>query len=123
MQFQQGDDVIKKKIFDVYLSSTSRINSWDLVDVSAATIVGGWLVNPPLLKQLSQSPSLWERRIAIVATLAFIRRGDPLMTFEIADVFMNDREDLIHKATGWMLRYAIEHYSPVERQRWLLGKV
>jgi 3-methyladenine DNA glycosylase AlkD len=153
MQFAKGDERVRCAIFDAYLASASRMNNWDLVDTSAPTIVGEWLVDRDrrMLYRLAKSKLLWERRIAIVATYAFIRRGDSSTTFVIADLVMSDREDLMHKATGWMLRevgkrcgrnvlvqylkprysqmprtmlrYAIEHFPAVERRRWLLGKV
>ena len=105
-QFERADEAGQKRIFDFYLASTRRINNWDLVDVSAPQIAGGWLAErsrKPLLK-LAKSASLWERRTAIVATLHFIRRGDFGETLTIAEMLLGDRHDLIHKATGWMLR-------------------
>lgn len=153
VQWRNADERTQKAIFDSYLANAARVNNWDLVDVSAPTIVGEWLVERDrrVLHRLAKSKLLWERRIAIVATFAFIRRADPSATFAIADIVMQDTEDLMHKATGWMLRevgkrcgqatlveylslryhrmprtmlrYAIEHFPPVERRRWLLGKV
>lgn len=107
-QFERGDEDTQKRIYDFYLARTARINNWDLVDVSAPQIVGGWLAarsRKPLLK-LARSQSLWERRISIVATLQFIRRQDFADTLTIAEMLLKDRHDLIHKATGWMLREA-----------------
>ena len=93
-------------IFRLYLSHTNRINNWDLVDVSAANVVGAHLEErsrKPLYR-LAKSKSLWERRIAIVATLPFIRRNDFGDTLAIARLLLADKHDLIHKACGWMLR-------------------
>jgi 3-methyladenine DNA glycosylase AlkD len=106
--FQRGEEADRRAIYAFYLANTRFINNWDLVDASAEHIVGGWLKDrsrAPLTK-LARSQSLWERRIAIVATLSFIRAGDVDETFRIVDLLMDDRHDLIHKAAGWMLREA-----------------
>lgn len=107
-QYQRGDELVRQKIFDFYLSQTKRINNWDLVDTSAYHIVGTHLLNSDwsLLKKLAKSKSLWERRISMVATLAFIRKGNLKPTFEIAKLLLQDEHDLMHKAVGWMLREA-----------------
>lgn len=97
-----------KRLYDLYLRRTDRINNWDLVDTSCRDIIGGYLIDKsrqPLYK-LARSKSLWERRIAIVSTWQFIRVGDVEDTFKIAKILLGDKEDLIHKATGWMLREA-----------------
>lgn len=102
------DDAARRRIYDFYLSRTARINNWDLVDVSAPGVVGGWLADrsrAPLLT-LARSRVLWERRIAMVATLHFMRQGDLDDAFRIAGILLNDPHDLIHKAVGWMLRVA-----------------
>ncbi len=131
-----------------------RINNWDLIDTSCPLIIGTYLLtqSDPLitLQQLAQSKSLWERRAAIMATLAFIRSGNPEPTLTIAKTLLKDTHDLIHKATGWMLRevgkqcsqqilrgyldanaaimprtalrYAIEHLSPDVRQLYMQRK-
>lgn len=95
-----------KYIYDLYLKSTKYINNWDLVDLTAPKIVGGYLLDKPIdiLFKLAKSKSLWERRIAILATFAFIYKGDPQPTLQIAVMLLHDNEDLIHKAVGWMLR-------------------
>jgi 3-methyladenine DNA glycosylase AlkD len=105
-QFDKSDPVGRQAIHDLYLSRTEHINNWDLVDVSAPTIVGGHLVDRDRapLDRLASSTRLWERRISIVATGYFIRRGEFSDTFRIAERLLSDREDLIHKAVGWMLR-------------------
>ena len=108
-QFQRSkEDADWRAIYEFYLSQAGRINNWDLVDVSAPGVVGRWLAersHAPLLK-LARSPLLWERRIAIVATLHFMRQGDLDTTFRVADILLTDEHDLIHKAVGWMLRVA-----------------
>src|SRR5205085_2040230 len=130
---------------DIYLANTRFVNSWDLVDVSARDLVGVYLENrsrKPLYR-FAKSANLWERRVAIVATHHFIRKDDFADTLAIAELLLDDDEDLIHKAVGWMLRelgardrtaleaflrqhharmprtalrYAIEHFAPAERQ-------
>lgn len=89
-----------------YLENRAGINNWDLVDTSAEHILGRWLFDKPrdLLFELARSKSLWDRRIAILSTFHFIRRGDFGTTLELAKMLLNDDEDLIHKAVGWMLR-------------------
>ena len=151
-RFERGDARTRRRIFDAYLASTAFINNWDLVDASAGQIVGQWLAsrNRSRLSRLARSSSVWERRIAMVATFAFIRAGDFETTFRIADALMSDDHDLIHKATGWMLRevgkrdgtalrrflapryrtmprtalrYAIERFPESDRKRYLSGQV
>jgi 3-methyladenine DNA glycosylase AlkD len=101
-------EVRKKELFDLYLRRHDRINNWDLVDRSAPYVIGGYLFDKPrdILYKLARSNSLWERRTAIVSTGYFIRQGDVADTFKIAEILLNDDQDLIHKATGWMLREA-----------------
>src|SRR6266542_3914173 len=93
-------------IYRLYLGHTDRINNWDLVDVSAANVVGAHLEerNRKPLYRLAKSKSLWERRIAMVATLHFIRRNQFEDTLAISKVLLGDKHDLIHNACGWMLR-------------------
>jgi 3-methyladenine DNA glycosylase AlkD len=104
----KGDEAHRKAVYDLYLGNTARVNNWDLVDVSAPAIVGGYLRDRSRepLAGLAMSASLWERRIAIVATQHFIRLGELGDTFAVARLLLADGEDLIHKATGWMLREA-----------------
>jgi len=101
-------EVRKKALFDLYLRRHDRINNWDLVDRSAPYVVGGYLFDKPrdILYKLARSDSLWKRRTAIVSTGYFIRQDDVADTFKIAELLLNDDQDLIHKATGWMLREA-----------------
>lgn len=106
--FKRGDDKRKEGIYDLFMNSTTNINNWDLVDSSAPYIAGVWLYGrdrTPLYK-FAVSNNLWERRIAIIATQYFIRRNDFTDTLGIAEILLEDREDLIHKAVGWMLREA-----------------
>jgi 3-methyladenine DNA glycosylase AlkD len=108
----------RKDLFELYVRRHDRINTWDLVDRSAPYVVGGYLFDKPrtILYKLARSKNMPERRTAIVSTGYFIRQGDIDDTFKIAEILLDDEEDLIHKATGWMLRAA----GDVDRQR-LLG--
>ncbi len=103
--YEKGDEA-KKDIFDFYISNTQYINNWDLVDMSAEYIVGDYIYNKnkDILYRLAKSESLWERRIAIVSTFRFIKNGKFDETLKIAELLLNDRHDLMHKAAGWMLR-------------------
>lgn len=150
--FAEGDDSVKKKIYDLYLSKTKYINNWDLVDLSAPNIVGSYLMDKSrkLLYTLAKSPDLWERRIAILSTFAFIKQNDHCDSLKIASMLLSDEHDLIHKAGGWMLRevgkrdlsaeerflkqyykkmprtmlrYAIERFPEAKRKKYLNGKV
>ncbi len=105
-QFNKGDEEKKEQIFRLYLKHTAFINNWDLVDLSADKIVGAHLYGKPrdLLYRLAQSQNLWERRISIIATFHFIKQGRYEETLAVASLLVRDREDLIHKAVGWMLR-------------------
>lgn len=105
-QYERAPDETKSRIYNLYLNNTSAINNWDLVDLSAPHIVGQHLMNKDrtVLKRLSRSANLWERRIAIVATHRFIRNDQFQDTLDIAGMLLNDKHDLIHKAVGWMLR-------------------
>lgn len=95
---------------DRYLAAVyrGRVNNWDLVDASSEFILGEWLVDRDraLLTRLADSPSLWERRVAMLATFAFLKHGDASTTLDLAERLLADREDLMHKAVGWMLREA-----------------
>jgi hypothetical protein len=143
----------RKELFDLYIRRHDRINNWDLVDRSAIYVVGAYLLNKPrnILYKLARSKNIWERRTAIVSTGYFLKEGETDDTFKIAEILVNDDEDLIHKAAGgWlreagkkdpqrllaflnnhaatmprtMLRYAIEHLSGKQRGFYLgLNKV
>lgn len=108
LQFQKGSPVTKNEIFDLYVENTKYVNNWDLVDSSADKIVGPWLETSSykmkVLNKLAMSRSLWERRIAMIATYHYIRQGKADEAIEIAQVLVNDDHDLIQKAVGWMLR-------------------
>lgn len=105
-RFKKGDSATRKDIFNYYIENTGRINNWDLVDLSAPNIVGGYLMDKPrdLLYRMAESELLWDNRIAIVATLAFIKHKDSDDTYRLALKMMNHKHDLMHKAIGWMLR-------------------
>jgi 3-methyladenine DNA glycosylase AlkD len=98
----------RKELFDLYIRHHDRIDNWDLVDLAAPYVVGGYLFDKPreILYRLARSQNVWERRTAIVSTGYFIRQGDVADTFEIAELLVNDNHDFIHKASGWMLREA-----------------
>jgi 3-methyladenine DNA glycosylase AlkD len=104
--YGRGDVSRRARIHRAYLANTRHINNWDLVDASAGDIVGGHLEagNIALLERLARSDNLWERRIAIVSTFHFIKRNEFRPTLKIAALLLRDPQDLIHKATGWMLR-------------------
>ena len=120
-QYRLGDAERKEAIFQLYLAHTEHINNWDLVDLSAPQIVGAHLHgrSTALLTRLSSSQNLWERRISIIATQYFIRRGNCRETFRIAKRLLKDRHDLIHKAVGWMLRETGKYGSPEEERSFL----
>lgn len=102
------DENLRERIAAFYLGAVraGRVNNWDLVDGSAEYILGEYLWDRPrgLLFSLAESPVLWERRVAILSSFAFIKRGDASTTLELAELLLDDREDLMHKAVGWMLR-------------------
>jgi 3-methyladenine DNA glycosylase AlkD len=150
--YSKGDAKTQKRIYSLYLQNTKFVNNWDLVDASAHYIVGPFLMDKSKkpLYRLATSKSLWERRIAIMATFHFIRHNNFSETLNIAETLISDSEDLIHKAVGWMLRevgkrdlqieeaflktrymemprtmlrYAIEKFPATKRQRYLKGKI
>lgn len=98
----------RKEMFDLVMRRTDRINNWDLVDLAGLHITGTYLADKPrkILYKLAKSKDIWERRLAIVSTAQLIRLGHLDDTFRIAEILVNDKHDLIHKATGWMLRFA-----------------
>lgn len=104
--FKQADQPQKKIIYDAYLVHANYVNNWDLVDSSASYIVGVYLFDQPrsVLLRLVKSKSLWERRIAVLATFHFIKQGETQDIMMLAKLLLNDKEDLMHKAVGWMLR-------------------
>lgn len=105
-KFEKGDDKLKKEIFDFYIENAKQANNWDLVDLSSHKIVGEYLLdrNKDILYWLAKSKNLWEKRIAIISTFAFIRKNKFDDTLKIAEILLKDKHDLIHKAVGWALR-------------------
>ena len=105
-KYKKGSFEIKERIFQEYLKNTEYINNWDLVDLSAPNIIGDYLYDKDksILSKFVKSKSLWERRIAILATFSFIRQNKFTDSLSLAEELLNDKEDLIHKAVGWMLR-------------------
>jgi len=154
-QFKRAKtDEAREQIFDLYMQlvRAGRVNNWDLVDTSTPQIVGGWLLTraaeeTQLLFELVASENLWLRRVGIMGSAAFINAGRAQPTLQLCELVLADKHDLIHKASGWMLRevgkrvsvdelrgflkahvkqmprtmlrYSIEHLSPEERKRWL----
>jgi 3-methyladenine DNA glycosylase AlkD len=98
----------RTELYELYLRRTDHINTWDLVDLSGHHVVGGYLFDRPrtVLYQLARSGDWWERRLAIFATLYFVRRGEVDDTFAIAEILIHDREDYVNKAVGGLLREA-----------------
>lgn len=117
------DDSLRSELADFYLDAVrrGRVNNWDLVDGSAEFVLGEYLYDRPrdVLFELAASTSLWERRVAIISTFGFIKHGDASTTFEVAQLLLGDREDLIHKAVGWMLREVGKRVDPAELIRFL----
>ena len=109
------DNLQKRQIFEFYLKNTKKINNWDLVDLSAPNIVGDFSLKDGthIIRFLAKSDNLWEKRIAILATFAFIKKRNFGESLFIADALMNDEHDLIHKAVGWMLREVGKRNLPV----------
>ncbi len=98
----------RKEFYELYMRRHDRVNNWDLVDLGCLYMTGSYLYDKPhtILYKLARSKNIWERRTAILTTCYFLRKGDTTDTFRIAEMLVNDKEDLIHKATGWMLRFA-----------------
>jgi 3-methyladenine DNA glycosylase AlkD len=117
-QYARASDAEREAIYRLYLASTARINNWDLVDVSAAQIVGAHVFDRDrrVLYRLAKSRNVWERRIAIIATARFIRSGQFDDTFAIVESVLDDEHDLIHKAAGWMLREIGKRNRPAEER-------
>ncbi len=114
-QFKTANQQTRNKIFKFYLNHTANINNWDLVDLSAPNIVGCYLLNRSrdILFKLMESKNIWERRIAVLATFAFIREGQFDDTLALAERLLGDKHDLMHKAVGWMLREIGKRSEPV----------
>jgi 3-methyladenine DNA glycosylase AlkD len=151
-RFKKGDEATKEEVYNIYLKQKRYINNWDLVDSSAEHIIGGWLFyrEKDILYNLIASANLWDRRIAILATFHFIKKGVFEDSLNIIRAVLGDKHDLIHKAAGWMLReigkrdfeteeeflrlnykkmprtmlrYAIEKFPEELRQDYLKGRI
>lgn len=120
-QYEKGGSKIRKNIFEFYLKNAKQINNWDLVDLSAHQIVGGFLADKPkdILFRLADSKILWERRIAMVATFFEIKNGKSETALAIAEKLLTDKHDLMHKAAGWMLREVGKRCSQKEEEVFL----
>lgn len=144
----EAGERLRQSYYTLYLGHTSHINNWDLVDLSCPTVIGGYLLDKPrdILYTLAASSSLWEQRIAVVSTFAFIRRGECDDIYALAGILLRHPHDLMQKAVGWMLReagkrdglrlrmfldmhahemprtmlrYSIEKFSPAERYHYM----
>lgn len=105
-KYERGDDATRSQVYELYCDNLAHVNNWDLVDSSAHKIVGPYLRDKDrsYLHELAHSDDLWKRRVAIISTLAYIQKGEHQETLAIAETLLHDKEDLIHKAVGWMLR-------------------
>jgi 3-methyladenine DNA glycosylase AlkD len=149
-QFKKGDKQLRIELFNTYTKNRAFVNNWDLVDLSSPILLGDFCLennDHEFMDELLNSTRHWDRRMAIVGTLSFIRNSETKLTFVYAQKLLNDKEDLMHKATGWMLReagkrdekalrkflslhgkkmprtmlrYAIEKFSEKERQKILM---
>ncbi len=151
-KYNLSDEKQKKRIINFYLKNTKKISGWDLVDTTAFQILGSWLLDrdKSILYKLASSDNLWEKRISIISTYAFIKNNEFDDTLKIAEILLKDKHDLIHKAVGWMLReignsnikvekdflkkhykamprtmlrYAIERFPEKERKAYIKGKI
>ncbi len=151
-KYDKADEKVKDKIYRFYKKNRRKINNWDLVDLSAPKILGIHLLNhdKQILYKYAHSKNLWEKRISIISTYSFIKNHDFNTTLEISDVLLNDDQDLIHKAVGWMLRevgkqslqilekflkprykkmprtmlrYSIEKFPEKKRKKYLKGEI
>ncbi len=150
--YKSSNEEQKYQIINFYLQNAKKINNWDLVDLSAPNILGNYLLEKPkdILYPFAKSQNLWEKRIAIISTFAFIRNNQFQDALKISEILINDSHDLIHKAVGWMLReigkrsqkteesflkkhykkmprtmlrYAIEKFPEEKRKAYLNGKI
>ncbi|HXK37951.1 MAG TPA: DNA alkylation repair protein [Candidatus Paceibacterota bacterium] len=155
IQFEHGDERTRRDIYRFYIAKRSAVDNWDLVDTSASRIVGSFLLNHhrerSILTKLALSDRLWDRRIAVIATLAFIEKKSSAEIFMLARMLIDDPHDLMHKAIGWMLRevgkrigrdeeckfldvyasklprtalrYALEHFEPPLRDHYMKKRI
>jgi len=139
-KFENGNNNLKKEIFDFYLKNTKKINNWDLVDLSAPKILGAYMLDHPkekkILYKLAKSKNLWEKRIAMLSTYPLIKNNEFDDALKISKILLKDEYDLIHKAVGWMLReigkkdqkteekFLKKHYKKMPRTmlRYAIGK-
>ena len=150
-KYEKASEQEKANIANFYLKNARKFNNWDLVDSTAPKILGEFLIDKKrdLLYQLAKSKNIWEKRISIISTFAFIRKGEFKDTLEISEILLDDSHDLMHKAVGWMLRevgkknqdvlrsflgkhyknmprtmlrYSIEKFEEKERKKWLKKK-
>lgn len=152
-QYEKSKDQMKKQeCVDLYIHQADYLNNWDLVDLSCYKLLGAWLLDKDrsILYEFARSGHLWRQRIAIVTCMCFIKQGDFKDCEAIADLYLDHKEDLIHKATGWMLRevgkqdeaelkrflasryrqmprtmlrYAIEKFPPDIRSQYIKGEI
>jgi 3-methyladenine DNA glycosylase AlkD len=151
-KYKKASEEGKKEIFDFYIKNAKKVNNWDLVDVTSHKIVGDFLVDKDrtILYEFARSDNLWEKRISIISTFAFIRNNDFSDSLKIAEILLHDKHDLIHKAVGWMLReigkkdqsvlesflkkhykdmprtmlrYSIERFEESKRKKYLRGEI
>lgn len=154
LQYPKADEAGQQKIYHFYLANVyeGRVNNWDLIDVTCTRVIGEHLISRPrdILFELARSDDLWQRRVSIISSAAFINQGDPGTTLELAEILLSDEHDLIQKAVGWMLRevgkrcdrailldfldkhshemprtmlrYSIEHLPPEQRAHYLSQK-
>ena len=148
----QKEPLEQRRIYDFYIKNIKFVNNWDLVDLSSDKIIGGYLIDKPkeILVKFANSENIWEKRIAIISTYNFIKNNKFKDSLKIAEILVNDKNDLIQKAVGWMLReignrnkeqelkflkkyykkmgrtalrYALEKFPESLRKKYLLGKV
>lgn len=151
-KYEKSNEETKKEIAEFYIKNTKKINNWDLVDLTAPKILGNYLLKKDrkIIYTLAKSQNLWDKRISIISTFAFIKSNQFEDTFKISEILLSDKHDLIHKAVGWMLRevgkknileeekflkkhykymprtmlrYAIEKFEEEKRKKYLENKI
>ena len=118
LKFKKANEVEQKEYFNFYLKNTKYINNWDLVDLTAHKIIGNYLINRDrkIIYNLSRSKNLWEKRISIISTFAFIRDNEFDDTIKLSKILLNDKHDLVHKAVGWALREVGKKNQKIEEE-------